>query len=53
MVSTRIHSLKYLMSTTLGCKYIGIKKSDFCGKHSNPFLNIKGLQHKVVIRYSD
>ena len=29
ILSSRIHSLKYLTSTTLGCKYIGIIKSEF------------------------
>ena len=30
--SIRIHSLKYLKSTTLGCKDIGIRKSEFVAK---------------------
>ena len=30
--SNRIHSLKYLRFTTLGCKDIGIRKSEFVAK---------------------
>jgi len=32
ILSNRIHSLKYLRSTTLGCKDIGIRKSEFVAK---------------------
>ena len=30
--STSLHSLKYLRSTALGCKDIGIRKSEFVAK---------------------
>ena len=35
--SSIIHRLKYLRSTTLGCKNIGIRKSEFVAKKSIAF----------------
>ena len=38
MEAKRIHSLKYLMSTTLGCKNIGIIKLEFVVNTQFPYI---------------
>ena len=47
--SIRIHSLKYLGSTTLGSKHKGIEKISVYGKNSIPFpyFNNKGYQRNM------
>ena len=51
ITSNIIHSLKYLRSTTLGCKYIGIRKSEFVAKTQFLF-NIKNTSCKQITRMS-
>ena len=43
-LSNRIHSLKYQMSTTLGCKDIGIKNLEFVS-----YTNIKIIRNSEFV----
>ena len=43
-----MHSLKYLRSTTLGCKDIAVRKSEFVAKNKFFCLKSKLRGHKVV-----